>query len=151
MEPGIMTMLAGKGIDLVSNWITGNAQANAYDKYRKKMQKLAQGTEEQFLQATGEKNPLQEGMMKDIQQQAARAQQQAAGQSAANLARSGVRGGQAATLMNRATGDVAQQFGQEQRQLAYQDYLRRQQAREQYYGNKAGGVYSQMLAAQQPT
>ena len=71
-------------------------------------------------------NPMLAQESTDIADQNAQELQQGAGQMSANLATQGVRGGQAATLLNRGTGQQAITAQQNIDQLQYQDSATKQ-------------------------
>lgn len=101
--------------------------------------------EQQFLGETA--NPLAElGAAKEgaLTGNAA-ALQQGAGQMKANLAQSGVRGGQAATLLNRGTGQQSVDANQQINQMAMDEASQRRQMRAGLMGQKAGAGWSGQL------
>ena len=73
-------------------------------------------------------NPELGEMSSDIANRNAQELQQGAGQMSANLATQGVRGGQAATLLNRGTGQQAITAQQNIDQMKYQDATQKQAA-----------------------
>lgn len=73
----------------------------------------------------------------DIATNSTQAQQEQRKQANLTFAQQGVRGGQAATSLNRTTGDLNRQMGQDVNQLAYQDAIRRSNAKTNYLGQKA--------------
>jgi hypothetical protein len=78
------------------------------------------------------------GVLRDsILQGATKEQEMARNAMRANLAQSGVRGGQAATLLNRGTGELNQELIKDLNQLSYDEALNRRQTRSNYLGNKA--------------
>lgn len=95
-------------------------------------------------------NPELETMESDIASGNAKALQQGAGQMEANLAAAGVRGGQAATLLNRGTGEQAIESQKNMNELKYSDAATRAAEKRAYLaalarsgqaaGNAATGV-----------
>ena len=75
---------------------------------------------------------------KDIADKNAQELQQGSGQMGANLAAQGVRGGAAATLMNRGTGQEAITAQQNINQMKYEDEATRQSDLRAYQAAKAG-------------
>ena len=90
----------------------------------------------------GTENPMLGQESKDIAAKNAQELQQGAGQMSANLAGSGVRGGQAATLLNRGTGGMAINAQEDVNQMKYQDAAQRQAAAMAYQAAKAGAGQS---------
>lgn len=76
-------------------------------------------------------------MTNDIKTNATAAQEEQRRQLNAQLAQQGVRGGQAATLLGRASGNLAQKEQQDVNTLAYNDFLERRKARTAVAGQKA--------------
>jgi hypothetical protein len=117
----------------------------AYDQMIQRSQGLASSGEQSFLQETA--NPLAE--LGEAKQGAltgnAAALQQGAGQMQANLVQSGVRGGQAATLLNRGTGQQSVDANQMINQMAMDEATQRRQMRGGLFGQKAGAGYSGQL------
>ena len=72
--------------------------------------------------------------------------QKQANQAAANLTRSGVRGGQAARLMNESTADYRENVSRDLTQKAYEDSIQRRQNRTDLAGARATAGY-QMAGA----
>ena len=91
-------------------------------------------------------NPELSAMSNDIANGNARALQQGAGQMSANLATQGVRGGQAATLLNRGTGSQAVSAQENINQLKYQDSATRAAQLRAYQAAKAQAGQSATLA-----
>jgi hypothetical protein len=111
-----------------------NVMMKAYNE----MLNRAKEGETSFLAETAPDNPVTARMQDQIRGNAMEGQQDAANQMRANLAQKGVRGGQAATLLNRGTGDLARKGLQDVNQLGYQNLLTRQN----YFANKAKGLGS---------
>jgi len=99
---------------------------------------MAGAGEQSFLGETGA--PLAElgAARQDMLTGNAAALNQGAGQMGANLARQGSRGGQAATLMNRGTGQMANDANSQINQMAIDEASQRRQMRGGYFAGKAG-------------
>lgn len=83
--------------------------------------------------------PLQElqQMKRDIAEGNTEAQQQQRRQTNLSLAQQGVRGGQAATLSNRASGELSKNLNRDLNQLTLDEAQRRRDAKANYLTNKA--------------
>lgn len=125
--------------DYLNNFSSGMAdtlQGRATD-YENKLGSMADTAESQYL---GEANtPLAElgQMQSDIANQSAEAQRQNRLQIQNQLNTSGVRGGQASILQNRATGELNRDLQRDVNSLAYDEASNRQNSRLGYYGAKA--------------
>jgi hypothetical protein len=121
-----------------------NAASTAYERAMQQLNEslnraketTAEG-ESQFLSSIDSGMPEIEQMRKDIASQSTDAQRQNRLQTTLALKNEGVRGGQAATLLNRSSGDISQKLGMDVNKLAYEDAARRNNAKSAYYGNKA--------------
>ena len=109
---------------------------NRASSYEGKLGDMSSEAESQYL---GEANtPLAElsQMKTDIANKSSEAQRQNRLQVQNNLNASGVRGGQAAILQNRATGELDRDLGRDVNSLAYDEASNRQNSRLGYYGTK---------------
>jgi hypothetical protein len=170
-------MVGSAGVGMVSNAMGASASAGAakadrrqkekeyqrrkqaYDETIGRAQGLATSGEQQFLGAQGEQmadlqNPLAElGQAKqDVLTGNAAGMQQGAAQMKTNLAQSGVRGGQAATALNRGTGQMGVDATQQINQMALDEAGQRRNMRNAsmgakmgMFGQKAGAGYSGQL------
>lgn len=136
-----------------------NRKKQAYDEMINRSKDLASGGEQGFLSAQGEQmagaqTPLAE--LTQAKQDAisgnAAALQQGAGQMKTNLTQSGVRGGQAAMLLNRGTGQQSVDANQLINQMAVDEASERRKLQQNslgakmgLYGQKAGAGYSGQL------
>ena len=93
-------------------------------------------------------NPELGQMETDIASGNAKQLQQGSSQMGANLATQGVRGGQAATLLNRGTGEQSIAAQQAINQMKYQDSAQKQAALMAYQAAKAGRGQSATTPAQ---
>jgi len=99
---------------------------------------LAEKGEEQFLGEFKGELPEMAEAREALKSGQAESLQQASGQIGANLARSRVRGGQAAQAQSEAVGQIAQKGLQDIDLQAYQDAKTRRGAKGQFFGTKAG-------------
>jgi len=106
---------------------------------------LAQG-EQSLVGESGQINPELGRMESDIATGNAKELQQGAGQMAANLAGQGVRGGQAATLINRGTGEQAIGAQKDVNQMKYNDISQKEADLRAYMANKARAGQTATLA-----
>ncbi len=95
--------------------------------------------EQQLIGESNTPNAMLNQESQDIASRNAQELQQGAGQMSANLAAQGVRGGQAATLMNRGTGQQAISAQQNINQMKFQDEATRKNQLRAYMAAKAGG------------
>ena len=93
-------------------------------------------------------NPELEQQEKDIASGNAKQLQQGASQMGANLATQGVRGGQAATLLNRGTGEQSIEAQKNINQLKYQDAATRAAELRAYQAAKAARGQTATVPAQ---
>jgi hypothetical protein len=103
--------------------------------------------EQAFMSEADTANPELTTMEKDIASGTAQQLQQGAGQMGANLATQGVRGGAAATLMNRGTGATAIEAQKNINALKYTDSATREAEKRAYMAAKAGRGQSATLPA----
>lgn len=101
--------------------------------------------EQQFLNQSSEENPFLQSYMKAYLNNSLPEQQRQMNQVNANLASSGVRGGQAATLSNRAAGDFNNQLYSNLNQLQFNDAQQKQNQRAQYFSSKANAGQNRKL------
>lgn len=169
---GFLSSGTGKGLlnigGNLSNYAGGlfggkdnNAAAKAYQAYvtrfgnnmAKTLEQRGQNFENKLLDNfnTGESEYLNEAntqlpeltqLIQDIANQSAEAQRQNQRQINASLAQQGVRGGQAAILANRATGELNRDLQRDINQTAYNEAANRQNSRLNYYTNKATTPYN---------
>jgi hypothetical protein len=90
-----------------------------------------------FLNSVSAPPPELTQLKSDIANQSTEAQNAQRGQVNLNLAQQGVRGGQAATLANRSSGELNKQLGYNVNQLAYDDATKRASEKAGYYAGKA--------------
>lgn len=132
------------------NGIIGNMQnqleARA-EKYDTKLQNQFNEAEPQFQTEANTQLPELTQLVEDIANQSAEAQRQNQRQINASLAQQGVRGGQAAILANRATGELNRNLQRDINQAVYNEAANRQTARLNYYNQKALTPWSTMSNA----
>jgi len=163
---------AGAGLSLAGSIFGANAQADALRKqneleqqnnqFNQEQQKARQAAYQNMLKQGGQNAAAGEsGFMgsvnqapssleqakKDILSGNARSLQQGSGQMQANLAAEGVRGGQAATLLNRGTGSMATGAQESLTQQQLSDEQRRQDALLAYKAAQAGRGQTAQLSA----
>jgi len=109
-------------------------------------EKLSTEGENQFLETANSENPYLKQVGQDIQAGGTEAMQNAQRQMQANLAQQGVRGGKAATLLARGTGDIASQTQRDLTQSQSQDLANKQMQKMAYFQSKAGRGQSGMLS-----
>lgn len=114
------------------------------DKYDTKLQDMHTSGEEQFLNEANTQLPELGQLVTDISNEAAEAQRQNARQVGAELARQGVRGGQASILANRATGELNRDLQRDINQTIYDEAANRQNSRLEYFGQKGLLPWSNM-------
>ena len=159
----------GKGLNYLGGLIGGNQEtsvAKAYqdylngvagdmqnqlgaraDKYDNKLQGQFNQAEPQFQAEAYTQLPELGQLVEDIANQSAEAQRQNQRQINASLARQGVRGGQAAILANRATGELNRDLQRDINKTIYDEAANRQSARLDYYGKKALTPWTTMSSA----
>ena len=104
------------------------------DKYDTKLQNLYEANAEKFDNEANTQLAELGQLVDDISQQGAEAQRQNRRQVQAELAQQGVRGGQAAILANRATGELNRDLQRDINQTVYNEAATRQGARLNNYG-----------------
>jgi hypothetical protein len=104
------------------------------DKYDTKLQNLYETNAEKFDNEANTQLAELGQLVDDISQQGAEAQRQNRRQVQAELAQQGVRGGQAAILANRATGELNRDLQRDINQTVYNEAATRQGARLNNYG-----------------
>lgn len=148
--------LAAGGIGLLGNVFGMNQQSEA-ERERAEEEKRVQLAREQaykdtmarsgtqmsqgeagFMEAVGSAPESLEQAKQDILTGGAKGLQKASGQMQANLATQGVRGPQAATLLNRGTGEMGQNIQMELNKLGLTDEQDRKKALLAYQAAKAG-------------
>lgn len=101
-----------------------------------------------FTEANSAPPPELTAYQDAIRQGATREQEQAQNTFKNQLSQQGVRGGQAATLLNRATGEFNQGLSKDVNQVALDAALERQRNKSNFYGNKAAtGQKAALLTA----
>lgn len=117
------------------------------EKYDKKLQNQFNLAEPQFQAESYTQLPELTQLVQDIANQSAEAQRQNQRQINASLAQQGVRGGQAAILANRATGELNRDLQRDINQTVYNEAANRQNSRLNYYNQKALTPWSTMSNA----
>lgn len=120
----------------ISSDMQNQLEARA-EKYDQKLQGQFNQAEPQFQQESNTQLAELQQLMTDIANQSAESQRQNQRQINASLAQQGVRGGQAAILANRATGELNRDLQRDINQTAYNEAANRQNARLNYYSDKA--------------
>ena len=117
------------------------------EKYDTKLQDQFNQAEPQFQTEANTQLPELQQLITDIANQSAEAQRQNQRQINASLAQQGVRGGQASILANRATGELNRDLQRDINQTVYNEAANRQNARLNYYSQKALTPWSTMSNA----
>lgn len=117
------------------------------DNYDTKLQNQFNEAEPQFQQESTTQLAELQPLIEDITNQSTEAQRQNQRQINASLAQQGVRGGQAAILANRATGELNRDLQRDINKTIYDEAANRQQSRLNYYGQKAMTPWSTMSGA----
>ena len=117
------------------------------EKYDNKLQNQFNEAEPQFQNEANTQLPELAKLQQDVIDQNTDAQRANRRQIEATMARQGVRGGQAAILENRALGEQSRDLQRDINQLAYNEAANRQQARLNYYNQKALTPWSTMSNA----
>ena len=125
----------------------GNALEARADKYDNKLQAMSNEAEPQYMQEANTQLAEVGQLVKDISDEAAEAQRQNRRQVQAELAQQGVRGGQAAILANRATGELNRNLQRDINQTVYDEALNRQNSRLGYLSQKAITPWTQRANA----
>lgn len=122
------------------NGITGKMSSDLEsraEKYDNKLQGMSSEAEPQFTSEANMQLPELGQLVQDISDENAEAQRQNRRQVQAELAQQGVRGGQAAILGNRATGELDRNLQRDINQTVYDEARNRQNSRLDYYSQKA--------------
>ena len=117
------------------------------DKYDTKLQNMFTEAEPQYQLESNTQLAELQPLISDIANQSSEAQRQNQRQINAALAQQGVRGGQAAILANRATGELNRDLQRDINKTIYDEAANRQQSRLNYYGQKALTPYNTMANA----
>ena len=117
------------------------------EKYDTKLQNQFNEAEPQFQNEANTQLPELAKLQQDILDENTEAQRLNRRQIEATMARQGVRGGQAAILENRALGEQNRDALRDINQLAYNEAANRQNARLNYYNQKALTPWSTMSNA----
>ena len=125
----------------------GSALENRAEKYDTKLQDMSKEAEPQFLAEANTQLPELGQLVQDISDEAAESQRQNRKQVQAELAQQGVRGGQAAILANRATGELNRDLQRDINKSVYDEALNRQNSRLGYFSQKAITPWSQRAGA----
>lgn len=115
----------------------GQALEQRAEKYDTKLQNQFNEAEPQFQNEANTQLAELGQLVTDISDESAEAQRQNQRQISASLAQQGVRGGQAAILANRATGELNRDLQRDINKTVYDEALNRQNSRLNYYGQKA--------------
>jgi len=115
----------------------GNELEQRAEKYDQKLQDQFNEAEPQYQEEANTQLPELQQLITDIANNSAEAQRQNQRQINASLAQQGVRGGQAAILANRATGELNRDLQRDINQTVYNEAANRQNSRLDYYSNKA--------------
>ena len=115
----------------------GQALEQRAEKYDTKLQDQFNEAEPQYQQEANTQLAELGQVVQDISDESAEAQRQNQRQINASLAQQGVRGGQAAILANRATGELNRDLQRDINQTVYDEARNRQHSRLNYYGQKA--------------
>ena len=127
----------------LANQMGSELEARA-GKYDTKLQDMQKTGEEQFANEANTQLAELGQLVQDISDESAEAQRQNARQVNAELARQGVRGGQAGILANRATGELNRDLQRDINQTVYDEAAKRQDARLNYFGQKGLTPWSDM-------
>lgn len=117
------------------------------EKYDTKLQNQFNEAEPQFQNEANTQLPELAQIKQDVLDENTEAQRANRRQIEATMARQGVRGGQAAILENRALGEQSRDALRNINQLAYNEAANRQNARLNYYNQKALTPWSTMSNA----
>ena len=107
------------------------------EKYDTKLQDQFNEAEPQYQNEANTQLAELGQLVTDISNESSEAQRQNQRQINASLAQQGVRGGQAAILANRATGELNRDLQRDINKTVYDEALNRQNSRLNYYGQKA--------------
>jgi len=117
------------------------AYKQAERRYGKGLEMLGQGEQALYSETAASPEEL-EAIKKDIIEGGTAAQQQARGEMGVALEQQGVRGPQAAILRGRQAGSLSKGMMSDINKLAYEDALRRREARTGFQTSKALGGLS---------
>lgn len=118
-------------------------QSNLDRAYQEKLASIGRGSqdlesgESAFLGAADQTSPELEALQNSITNNALPIQERAMSAAKNNLAQQGVRGGRAATLLNRQSGELNRDLNSDLTNKMYEDYTRRNNMKLGYLGNKA--------------
>lgn len=129
-------------INKMANELTQRAE-----KYDTKLQNQFNEAEPQYQLESNTQLAELQPLISDIANETAEAQRQNQRQINAALAQQGVRGGQAAILANRATGELNRDLQRDINKTIYDEAANRQQSRLGYYGQKALTPWNTMSSA----
>jgi len=134
--------LAQQGIDInkavqEEQERVNKARETAYGEVMGKAGTAATEGEAGLTAATGQPLPELEQARQDLLQGQSESMSKGVSQLGANLAMQGVRGGQAATLLNRGTGDITRGVTKDINQMALEDAEKRRAANIAYQQQKA--------------
>ena len=147
---GNSNVSAAKAYQNYLNGITDsmvNALEGRAEKYDNKLQNQFNTAEPEFQQEAYTQLPELQNLMNDIATQNTETQRGDLRRINAVLAQQGVRGGQAAILANRALGETSRDTLRDLNKLAYDEAANRQNARLNYYSNKALTPWNTMSSA----
>ncbi|MBO7735021.1 MAG: hypothetical protein J6S67_20835 [Methanobrevibacter sp.] len=132
----------GSVYDKMANELEARAE-----KYDQKLQDQFNIAEPQFQQEAYTQLPELQKLVEDVQNQNTETQRGDLRRINAILAQQGVRGGQAAILANRAQGETTRDTLRDINNLVYNEAANRQNARLNYYGDKALTPWKAMSSA----
>lgn len=133
-------------LDGISQNMKDELEARA-EKYDQKLQNQFNSAEPEFQRESNTQLPELQNVINDIATQNTETQRGDLRRINAILAQQGVRGGQAAILANRAMGETSRDTMRDINKLAYDEAANRQQARLNYYGDKALTPWKTMSSA----
>lgn len=113
-------------------------EANTKAQMAKGQQDVLDDAYDQLMAETGTEAPMLGSLREDISRKSTEAQKQQQKLTNMELAQQGVRGGQASTLTNRASGTLQQSMQSDLNKLAYEDYMNRYKTRTGALAAKAG-------------
>lgn len=129
--------LIGGGLDMLGGIFGAKKKADLNRQAYEAMINRANQGEDQFNQSINTPNSALGDYQQGVQELNKENVGETQGQIAQSLARSGVRGGQAATQYGRQIGDLQAKGMRDVNQLAYQDVANRQAAQRALYSQKA--------------
>lgn len=133
-------------LDAVAGSMAEALEARA-EKYDQKLQDQFNEAEPQFQEEAYTQLPELQKLVEDVQNQNTETQRNDLRRINAILAQQGVRGGQAAILANRAQGETTRDTLRDINNLVYNEAANRQNARLNYYGDKALTPWKAMSSA----